>query len=153
MEKFNRYLYIFIFSMISLLVFILQMEPCSSFYLNNNNAIVNFFSEIYYSLEKFDIIYVSLYIFILYFYSKVYFDNQPYENKNLGIIFAFIFSIITVVSKSFNLNNYLVNLISSPGQVCKTIIYLLGYYLIYYALLKKVLTFKFSSIRLKKKDH
>lgn len=154
MEKFNKYLYIFIFSVLTLLVFILKIEECSEYYLFHNNVIVNFFSELYYSLEGFDIIYVSLYIFILYFYSKVYFDDKiQYKNKTISIVLSIIFSIITVIGKSYSMNNTLNILYSSPGQVFKTIVYLLGYYLIYYSILKKVLNINIKNFKLKKKDH
>lgn len=147
MNKFNKYLYVFIFSVITVLVFLLNIEKCSIFYLDSNNWIVNFFKEINYSLVKFDIIYVSLWIFILYFYSNVYFDGSKFDRKKIVcIIISIIFTLITVVGKAYNLGNNLDILYSSIGQVFKTIIYLFGYYLIYYAILKKISSFKLGKL-------
>lgn len=147
MNKFNKYLYVFIFSVITVLVFLLNIEECSIFYLNSNNWVVNFFNEINHSLVKFDIIYVSLWIFILYFYSNVYFDGSKYGIKKIVcIITSFIFTLITVTGKAYNLNNNLDILYSSSGQIFKTIIYVLGYYLIYYAILKKVSSVKLGKL-------
>ena len=154
MRKFNKYLYVFIFSILSLSVFILKIDECASYYLNNANPIVNLFSEIFYSLEQFDVIYVTLYIFIIYFYSKVYFDyDNKYKNIVVSVIFSIIFSIITVIGNSYRINNTLNLLYSSPGQIFKTIVYLLGYYLIYYAIIKKVLNIKIEKFKVKKKLH
>lgn len=153
MNKFNKYLYIFIFSILSILVFVMNVNECSSVYLNNN-WIVNFFSEIYYSLKPFDILYVTLYIFILYFYSNVYFDDKKkYKNKIISMIIAIIFSIVTLVGKTYMGNISLNILFSSLGQIFKTIVYISGYYLIYYAIIKMILNIKISNIKVKKKDH
>lgn len=153
MNKFNKYLYIFIFSILSILVFVMNVNECSSVYLNNN-WIVNFFSEIYYSLKPFDILYVTLYIFILYFYSNVYFDDKKkYKNKIISMIIAIIFSIVTLVGKTYMGNISLNILFSSLGQIFKTIVYISGYYLIYYAIIKMILNIKISNIKVKKKDN
>lgn len=152
--KFNKYLYTFIFSIISMSIFIIDFKPYLTYFPNNNNEIVNFVTEFEHSLEAFDIIYVTLWFFILYFYFNVYFDNEKHGKKKLiYIIGAIIFTVVTILGKSYMMSNSLVYLYSSPMQIFKTVIFSFGYYLIYYALLKKILNIKIELKNVKKKRH
>lgn len=152
--KFNKYLYTFIFSVISMSVFIINFKPYLTYFPNNNSAIVNFVTEFEYSLEGFDIIYVTLWMFMLYFYFNVYFDGKNHGKKKLiYIIGAIIFTIVTILGKSYTMSNSLKYLYSSHMQIFKTVIFTFGYYLIYYALLKKVLNIKIDLRNVKKKHH
>ena len=150
--KFNKYLYTFIFSIISMSVFIIDFKPYLTYFPENNPVIVNFVTEFEHSLKGFDVIYVTLWIFILYFYFNVYFDGKNYGKKKLiYIIGAIIFTVVTILGKSFSMSNSLTYLTSSHMQIFKTIIFSFGYYLIYYALLKKILNIKIDFKNVKKK--
>ena len=105
------------------------------------------------SLNKFDIIYVTLWLFIVYFYFNVYFDGKKYSKRNIFCtIISIIFTIITMLGKSYSISNSLNSLYSSSAQIFKTVIFSFGYYLIYYAFLKKIFNFKINLNLLKKKD-
>ena len=155
MNKINKYIFIFMFSIISMLVFILRFEAYNPLFIENfgNVEFFNFVREFRYSLKEFDVIYVITWFLILYFYSKVYFDGKKDKKRMLFcVITSIILTIVTIIGKSYLLNNSLEFLFSSVMQIIKTIIFTLGYYLIYYALLKKLLYLKFNFKSLKKKD-
>ena len=152
MYKFNKYLYTFIFSIISVLVFLIDYKMCDAIHLSNDDLFVNFFIEIYQSIKNFDIIYVALWVFVFYFYYDLYFDGKKYSKINfIWIGMAIFFSIFTVIGNSYLIDNTLNTLYSSLAQIFKTIIFLLGYYLIYYAIIKKIFTIKYNFEFLKKK--
>lgn len=152
MYKFNKYLYTFIFSMISVLVFLIDYKMCDSIHLSNDSLFVNFFVEIYQSIKNFDIIYVALWVFIFNFYYDIYFDSKKYGKINfLWIGMSIFFSIFTVIGNSYLIDNTLHTLYSSVAQIFKTVIFLLGYNLIYYAIIKKFFIIKYSFEFLKKK--
>lgn len=149
---FNKYLYSFIFSMISALVFIVDYSPVNSVFLTDDNVFYNFFTEIYISLDNYNGISVILWIFIFYFYFNVYFDDKNNRKRNLILsIFAIIFSIFTIVCKSYVFDNTLSSIYSSSIQIIKTIVFFVGYFLIYFALLKKISTLNLDLSIFKKK--
>ena len=150
--KFNKCLYTFIFSIISMSVFIINFKPYLAYFPENNNDITNFFIEFEQSVKEFDIIYVTLWIFILYFYFNVIFDGKNHGKKKLiYIIGAIILTVLTIIGKSFSMTDSLSYLFSSHMQIFKTVIFTLGYYLIYYAILKKLLSIKLDFNNVKKK--
>ena len=151
--KFNRVLYTFIFSVISMSVFIINFRPYLTYFPENNSAIVNFVNEFEYSVQGFDIIYLTLWFFMMYFYFNVFFDGKKHGKKKLIYIFgSIILTIVTILGKSFMMSNSLEYLFSSHMQMFKTVIFSIGYYLIYYALLKKILNIKIDLKNIKKKD-
>ena len=151
--KFNKYLYTFIFSIISCSIFIIDFKPYLTYFPEYNNSIVNFVTEFENSIKGFDIVYLTLWFFIVYFYFNVYFDGKKHGKKRLiYIVGAIIFTVITILGKSFTMSNSLTYLTSSHMQIFKTILFSFGYYLMYYALLKKILNMKIDLKNLKKKD-
>lgn len=153
MTKFNKCLYAFIFSIISMSVFIMKFEAYNPIFLKGDNGLVNFITEFEYALKGFDVIYVTIWFFMLYFYFNVYLDGEKFNKKKLFcIITSIVLTIVTVFGRSFLLSNSLELLYSSLMQVFKTVIFSFGYYLIYYAILKKLLSIKVNLINVKKKD-
>lgn len=145
MDIFNKYLYVFIFSVISTLVFIVDFAPVDRAFLVDGNVIYRFLTEIFISIDNYNGISVILWIFIFYFYFNVYFNGEKDKKKNLFlIIISIVFSIFTIVSKCYVLDNTLNAIYSSSVQIIKTVIFFVGYIIIYYALLKKFLSFKFD---------
>lgn len=145
MNKFNKGLYAVIFSIISMSVFIIKFEPYNSFFLKDS-ALVNFFTEFENAVKGFDIIYVTIWFFMLYFYFNVYLDGEKFNKKKIFcVITSIVLAIVTILGKSYSLSNSLESLYSSAMQIFKTIVFSLGYYLIYYALLKKLLSIKLNN--------
>lgn len=150
--KFNKYLYAFIFSVISILVFIVEFKTYNSIYTTSNSSFVNFLTELFNSFKKFDIIYVTLWIFILYFYLNVYFDGKKYDKKSVVCtVIAVIFTVLTIIAKSYGIDNTLETIYESSTQIFKTVIFAFGYYLIYYAISKKLFNIKLDANLVKKK--
>lgn len=152
-NKFNKYFYTIIFSIISLSVFIMKLEAYNPVFLTSTDPLVNFFTEFEYAFKSYDILYVAIWILLLYFYFHIYLDGNKYTKKSLlCTIIAIIFSVITIVSKSFKIDDSLNLLNSSVMQMFKTGIFFFGYYFIYYAIIKKILSIKFNFEKLKKKQ-
>jgi len=153
MDVFNKYLYIFIFSIISTLVFIVDYAPVSPAFLVEKNPIYDFLTEIYISMDTYNGISVILWIFIFSFYFNVYFDGEKNKKKNLILItLAIITSIFTMVCKSYAFDNTLNAFYSSTVQIIKTVLFTIGYILIYYALFKKISNLKLNLDVFKKKS-
>lgn len=151
-DVFNKYLYVFIFSIISTLVFIVDYAPVNPAFLVEGNVIYRFLTEIYISIENYNGISVVLWIFIFYFYFNVYLNGEKNKKKCLFlIIISIIFSVFTIISKCYVLDNTLNAISSSSVQILKTVIFFIGYVLIYYALLKKISNLKINLNILKKK--
>lgn len=153
MYKFNKYLYIFVFTIISMFVFIIRFEYKKSFSLVGDNYLINFFNDFNSSIKDYDIIYISLLVFILYFYNDVYFNGNKYTKKNVIMtIVSFLISLFTVVGKSYMIDGTLRNIYMNDVQIFKSIIFLFGYWVIFYAILKKILSIKIDLKMIKKKD-
>ena len=149
---FNRYLYAFIFSMISTLVFIVDFAPVNPAYLVEDIAIYRFFSEISISLDTYNGISVILWIFIFYFYFNTYFDGAGNKKKNIFLVLmAIVISVFTIICKSYSYDNTLNVIYSSNVQIIKTVLFFVGYILIYYALFKKISILKLDLSVFKKK--
>lgn len=151
--KFNKYLYIFVFTIISMLVFVIRFEYKKNFSLVGNNYLVNFFTEFNSSIKEYDIIYISLLVFIVYFYNDVYFNGNKYLKKNVIMtIISLLIAMFTVIGKSYMIDGTLRNIYKTDVQIFKSVIFLLGYWVIYYAILKKIFSIKFDLKNVKKKD-
>ena len=151
--KFNKYLYIFVFTIISMLVFVIRFEYKKTFSLVGNNYLVNFFTEFNSSIKEYDIIYISLLVFIVYFYNDVYFNGNKYLKKNVIMtIISLLIAMFTVIGKSYMIDGTLRNIYKTDVQIFKSVIFLLGYWVIYYAILKKIFSIKFDLKNVKKKD-
>lgn len=150
--KLNKILYSIIFSLITTLIFIIDFKTSNVVY-NGEGTISKFFFDLTNSIKDFDIIYVTIEFCVFYFYFNTYFDGKKYSRKNLSYtILSLIFTIITLIGKSYTIDQTLSTLYISSVQIFKTIIFFLGYYLIYYAIIKKLLSINFNNIILKKKQ-
>lgn len=128
-----------------MLVFLIDFKPYISIEWTTIDSSITFFEEFSHSLREYDVIYLLFFAFIYYFYLSVYFkENNDKKYCKLCIIFSIIFTFITIIGKSYIIDNTLNNLYLSSVQIVKTIIYILGYYLAYYAITKKIVSFKFS---------
>lgn len=149
--KLNKILYSIIFSVITTLIFVIDFKA-SNFVYNSEGTISKFFFDLTNSIKEFDIIYVTIEFCVFYFYFNTYFDGEKYNRKKLSYtILSLIFTILTLIGKSYAIDHTLSSLYISSAQVFKTIIFFFGYYFIYYAIIKKVSSINFNNIILKKK--
>lgn len=150
--KFNKFVYALIFSMISTLVFIVDFVPVNPAYLVEDIEVYKFLTEINISLDNYNGISVILWIFIFYFYFTTYFDGKNNKKKSIFLILiAIVASIFTIVCKSYSYDNKLNIIWFSKVQIVKTIVFFIGYILIYYALFKKISNVKLDLSIFKKK--
>ena len=82
-NKFYKILYSCVFSILSLSVFTMKFEAYNPIFLKNTTGMMRFIREFEYAFKGFDIIYVTLWFLILYFYYKVYFDGEKFNKKKL----------------------------------------------------------------------
>jgi len=151
-NKANKIVYTIIFSIMTILVFIIKFEYQKFVHDPSSNMLVAYFYELSASFNDFDIMYVSLWAFIGYFYYHTYFDGTKYDKKKLFYtIIAIIFTLITLVGKSYLVDDTLSTLYKNGIQVLKMIIFAFGYYFMYYAIIKKVASIKFGELISKKK--
>ena len=150
-NKFNKYLYVFIFSFFTLMVFIINYRAIDPRFLTGDSKTINFFIEINQSIKPFNFIYVALFIFILYFYNGIYFNDRKFDFKfKISLIVALLLSVLSIINESFLIDNTLNTIYSSYAQIFKSIILIVGYYLMYYAIIKKILSVKFDFMVKKK---
>ena len=123
--------------------------------LNHSPAVPNFerfFLDINASFKRIDILFVGLIIFILYFYYNTYFKDKKSKKKTIFCtILAIVFSVLTLISKSYLIDETLINLYKTDAQIAKTIIIYFGHYFMYYAIIKKIISIEFNKINFKKK--
>lgn len=151
-QKLNYIVYTFIFGIFTILTFMLDFTPAK---LNHSPAVPNFerfFLDITSSLKRIDILFVGLMIFTLYFYYSVYFKEKKDKKKTIFcIVLSIIFSTITLISKSYLIDDTLTNLYITSAQIVKTFIMFFGHYFMYYAIIKKLINIELNSINFKKK--
>ena len=150
---FYKYFYITFFSFLSLLVFVIDYVPFDPRFLANKSEMLNFFVEIQSSVRGYDSSYIALWLFIFIFYKGVYFDGTKYGKKGIFCsVVAFLFMVLSIFANSFSIDDTLNALYSTKAQILKTGVFAIGYYLIYYAMLKKLVNIKIKDINLKKKS-
>lgn len=150
MNKVNKVLYLICICALSMSVFIFDYsQPNIAFY-SNYSFINKFIMEIFDSIKSFDIAYITIFIFMFYFFYKVYFNGDKINKKY--VIISMIISLIIVIFSSYSLTNKLDLLYISFAQVFKTIIFFFGYYFIIYAFIKQFSKIKITKEDLKKKQ-
>lgn len=146
LEKINKVLYTIIFGTFTLLIFIMHITQQNiSFYEEYTNT-YKFFKEMSLSIKQFDVMYLSLGIFIYYAYYNIYFDGQKLGKKSfINSIIAILITFITIIGKSYNMDNTLGIIFNTPAQTVKCILLGIGYYFMYYAIIKKVSSINFDN--------
>lgn len=148
LEKINKILYTIILTAFTTLVFVVNIsQPNMSFYANKSKA-YQLATEIWLSVKEFDIIYVTMAIFVFYAYYKIYFNQEKLNKKDfVNSIIAVILSAITIIGKSYKIDNTLATIFGSTSQLIKCILLSIGYYFMFYAILKAI-----SSIKIEKNN-
>ena len=150
-DKFNKIIYTLLITFLSSLLFIININIPDLSYYSNRTEIYKFFTGIWLSLKEFDIIYVVLSIFIFYYFYKIYFNGNKFNKKSIiNMIVSICITILLLICKSYKIDNTLNTLINSPLQIFKTIILGIGYYFIFYAIIKHILSIKIDKKTKKK---
>lgn len=135
-QQINKLIYSFIFSSITMLSIIIEYDIIldSNYIIDLSN--INFLNQFFWSLKEFDIIYITIWVLLFYFYLQVFFKQE--QNKKqiiISIIIAIILSFLTTYLKikegTILFNYYL--------KIFKIIIYLTGNFLIIYAIILKII--------------
>ena len=152
LEKINKIMYTLIFATLSTLVFIVTLsKPNMAFYVQESK-LYQFITEIWLSLKDFDVAYVTLFVFIYYAYYNIYFDNSKLTSKSfINAAISIILTAITLIGKCYKIDNTLNTMVDSGAQILKFAILSIGYYLIYYAIIKKITSIKIKP-EIKKKS-
>ena len=142
-SKFNKIIYTVIFTALAMLVFMLNISIQDMNYYSELSSIQQFFIALNLSFNDFDIIYVALGLFIFNYFYKIYFNDVKFNKKSIiNMIISFLLSVFILISKSYKINNTLETLHSTPAQVVKSLLLLIGYFLIIYAVLKHISNLK-----------
>ena len=135
-------------TLFSSLVFLLKFEKTNGLYLEIDTEVYRFFKELQYSLKDFDISSILLLIFIFYFYYNSFFKIKINKNKKIfSACFAFWFTIITLIGKSFAIDNTLLSLYSNDVQIIKSILLGIGYFFLYFAVILNFLSIDLKNIK------
>ena len=142
-SKFNKIIYTVIFTALAMFVFMLNISIQDMNYYSELSSIQQFFIALNLSFNDFDIIYVALGLFIFNYFYKIYFNDVKFNKKSIiNMIISFLLSVFILISKSYKINNTLETLHSTPAQVVKSLLLLIGYFLIIYAVLKHISNLK-----------
>lgn len=139
-QQINQKIYSFIFSCISILTIVLEYNVVikpefEKFDVLNSSALM----QLYFSLREFDVIYITLWGLIFYFYLQVYFNNKNTKKQLIiSSVIAIILSIITTYLKINRSTIYYEPIFSNFVNVLKILLYLTGYYLIFNAIIRKI---------------
>jgi hypothetical protein len=147
LKKF-RYFGIFILSLLSLHVFLLNFASADTELFSDINIVIRNFLELKMSLNTLNINYLFLFIFIFNFYNNIYFKD--YKVDIFKVVLAFILSISEIIFLSFSNCNSVCCIYSTPIQLYKAFSIFIGYFLLVYAILVRISNF--GNIRLKKEN-
>lgn len=138
--KINKYIYAFLLSIITILSLVLEYNVIlEGEIIKTNNILVDIYIELYFSLKEFDVIYITLWGLIFYFYLQVYFNNKNTKKQLIiSSVIAIILSIITTYLKINRSTIYYEPIFSNFVNVLKILLYLTGYYLIFNAIIRKI---------------
>lgn len=144
-KKYIKVVAILVISFISLMSMTLKLNESNIH--NNETIIVNILKDI----PNLDINYLFIYIFIVYFYYKVYIKNIRID-KYICIISIF-FSIILVLGESFSKSNSLDLLYKNIYTIIVGVVKFIGYYFIIYSITEKLFDkmYKITNIENKNK--
>lgn len=143
LEKINKILYTIILTSFTTLVFVVNIaRPNMSFYASQSKS-YQLATEIWLSVKDFDVIYVTMAIFVFYAYYRIYFNGEKLGKKSLiNSIIAVILSAITIIGKSYKIDNTLSTIFGTTSQLVKCILLAIGYYFMFYAILKAISSIK-----------
>lgn len=147
MTKKKKILIITVFTILALSIFIIDYNAFDISFYQDYNSINKFIIEICNSFNSFNIAYGTLGVFIYYYFYNTYFNNTKIKKYNL--ILATILTIITMIGKIYDISNSISVIYSTPTQIFKTLVLTAGFFLVYYAIIKRVSLIKFFSIKKK----
>jgi len=135
--------YIFLFTCVSLHIFVLNLIVFDSSFSGIDNAFYVFHLNLWMSMEAFDISWIVLGIFLFDFYYHTFFIEGSWKiNRIIVVIISIIFSIIILLIKSLYTYHNLRMIFDSFVQLYKCLMVGMGYFLIIYAVLKKIFFIK-----------
>ena len=136
----NNLLFVIFTSIFATFPFIINLNiPTNSFFANQSR-LYKFLQCIYSSLEPVDLKWGLYFFFIFYFFYNAFKEEITKEQTIVGILISLLFTTITMIGKAFAINNNKLNILYNPSyQILKTFLISIGYFLIYYALYRKII--------------
>ena len=132
MNRVIKSIIILLFTILTLMIFSINISP---WYITDSKNILN---ELLCIIKNFDIGLTIIGVFVFYFYYQIYFDNEKFTKKNiLIIIISIILSIIIVISKILQIDPIGEKTFTSFTHFLRSLIMFSGYYLMFYAIIKK----------------
>ncbi len=142
-SRFKKFLYPFLFAGLSLNVFLINVDSVKV--VEGIGSFWNLFLESILPLEG---KYLWIFFLMYYFYYHIYFDGEKINKGN--VVLSCIFSFCTIMGLCYStVSSSLGILFSSLVQIYKFVLLFVGYYVIYYAILKWVTRLKFNRIALR----
>lgn len=139
---FWKVVYIFLLTMVSLHIFVLNLEIQTPSFFAIENEVYKFNLTFWSALDGLHSTWIVLGIFIFYFYYHTYFIEKKFKRREVFLsILAMIISVVILVLKSFDYYNNLDMIFSSSVQLFKCFLVGMGYYFMIYAILKWLFSF------------
>ncbi|MEE3342767.1 MAG: hypothetical protein VZS44_01605 [Bacilli bacterium] len=127
-EKFTKKIYCLLMTAFSVHTFVLNPLIPDTIIFKSNNPIQNYMYDLFYSVNSFDIIWITAGIFLYYFfYNNYFFENKINKEKIFIIIISAIIPLVFLIHKSYKIYNSMIMITYTPIQVFKTIMHIFGY--------------------------
>ena len=139
MKKSTRNVLIIIMAFISVVALFISMDKVNMENVSTNSHAARIIINFYKSLPNLNISHFFIFIFMLYFYLKNYFDGK--KIKKTIVFLAIFFSLCLIFGYSFYRTNSWDLVFEGEIQLIKSLIKGIGYYFIIYILIKKLYDF------------
>jgi len=151
-EKLKKILVTVLLAFLSLHIFVLDIEMVT---LNNSNTtmLYDFFQGLFLSMKPIRMQLIVIFILFYSFFYKSFFDtykNDTYKKDKFSLRLSCILSLGTIGGSIYGtMSSSLEILFCSFLQIYKFIILFLGYFIIYYAILKRICSIDFKNFCMK----
>lgn len=135
-KKYTKVILLAILAFLSICVFSINLDQIDINKLESGNRIAKFFEKCIKSFQGNNIAYILIFIALYYFYSKTYLDGK--KINKVAVVLSTFFSIMMVLGYSYQRINSWDLVFGSGFQLMKSIIVILGYYTMFYIVIKKL---------------
>lgn len=133
-KKYIKFTLLLLMAFFSLCVFCIDLDLISPESLEASSRIGKFIEKCIESFDGYNIAYIPMFIAFYYFYSKNYFKGN--KINIVATILSMFFSLVMVFGYSYQHSNSWDLIFGSLFQLMKSIIVALGYYIMFYIIIK-----------------
>lgn len=138
-KKYIKIILLIVLAFLSICVLCINLNEVNVSNLSAQSRLAKFFEKCIESFEGNNVAYVPIFIALYYFYSKTYFDGK--KINKVSVILSIFFSVMMVLGYSYKTTNSWDLIFGSGFQLMKSIIVMLGYYTMFYIVIKKLYEF------------